>query len=223
MLPAVFPEEGLTLQQAYECLTTPEEIALLKKLREASAKEQPSVDDSDLYWLNTSLWRDTHPERRRDDRLNIEEQIHRIELAVVARLRNLLSSNELDADGYPVNGERTLIPKELWSVLKFDFRTSSAFQPNTKRRFDGIRIQSGKPGQLKKAILKKAETLPATFRAAVSAILEIWGPDGIPPNKTAKEWLPQVQAKAKELLLPEPAYRTTKNANDWIREARDAL
>jgi hypothetical protein len=104
-----------------------------------------------------------------------------------------------------------------------NFNESSAYHRKSGRRFDSIRIFSGQPAKLAGEILKEAETLPPTKRAAVRCILELWGVDGIPTSLSAKEWLPKVQRKAEELDCPIPEYRTTRNARDWIKQVASKL
>jgi hypothetical protein len=167
---------------------------------------------------------DSDAKRYHDQHWEILDKLSAIKVQIIARLRESLTSGRLAAEGYPPNGPKRRVEAELWPALpRFDWTSSSAFHPKTGLRFDALRIHSGEPARVDKAIRREAETLSKTLRAAVIYILEIWGPGGIPKHLRAKEWLAEIERKAREANQHTPSQRTIQDANVWIRTVRDTL
>lgn len=215
LAPASFPEGGLTLHEALNRVATAEEVEEVGALRVALRNVRPPRDEP---WMK--IWPESDDARYQHECLELQDRINRISRVIEARLRRMLSAGDLVAEGIPLNGEKALIDKDLWSALpRLDFRASSAFHPKTGRRFDGIRIVSGQPDRLAAEFLAKAEKLPPKMHAAVRCIVKIWGPGGIPAGVTAKEWLPRIQQKAAELQCASPQDRTVRKAREWMKQS----
>ena len=143
---------------------------------------------------------------------------------IVVRLWKSLASGELIAVGSPPNDIKRGIEKELWPALpKCDWSTSSAYNSKTGRRFDGIRVFSGKPIQSAQALKAKALALPYKQRIAVLCILDLWGAGGIPQHVAEKEWISAIQQRAAELHQNVPAERTIRTAKRWIKKTGETL
>ena len=222
MFPTPFPSEGLTLQEALDCLATAEELAESGRLRSNLRSVATPRDAAEPF----TLGEDSDFQRYRDECAAIEKQIDRINRTVNARLWRALTAGQLLAFGHTLSGEKIPIPGELLPVLtRTDFHTSSAWSQHG-HRFDGIRIfvasgiaktspEAGGGGydELRKLLKGKPKKI-----AAFDCMIKVWKgppPEGIVENDVEKI----IKSAAKELGVSPPGLTTIRAVRRLFRAA----